>query len=100
MLFNPSPFTWFVAANTATNHLKGEMLINKSLWYAMDDQLGEITDFRIESDADFVYVRYKSNGVDKQIMSNDKSFKFLLLPFAYAAKVVSNPFDATFSLPL
>lgn len=60
-------------------------LINKELWYKIEDELGEISDFEIVDKNDLIEINYKSNGTQKHIYISDRTKKILLQCFLYAS---------------
>ena len=59
-------------------------LLNKELWYQIEENLGEVTDFEIRGND----IHYKSNGVSKVIYKNktDAGMKIFLQAFTYCAE--------------
>jgi hypothetical protein len=71
------------------------MSLDKELWNLIDEDLGTITEFRIEylspiNSSTHSQVHFKSNGIDKIIASNDENFKFLI-QCAYYCNELINP---------
>jgi len=62
-----------------------EQILNKKVFYQVEDDLGIVTDFEIVNTKDSIEINYKSNGKEKKIISTDKSCKILLQCFIYCA---------------
>jgi len=60
-------------------------VVNYDLFYKIEDELGEVSDFKIIDRADGFIINYNSNGVGKQMVFNDKSKKILLQCLIYFA---------------
>lgn len=65
-------------------------LINNELFNKIELELGEITGFEIVEKAGWNELNYCSNGVQKQIISTDKSNKILLQCFIYCCQSYSH----------
>lgn len=68
--------------------------INKELWYEIEEDLGEITDFEIHTDlteSEYIKaeIRFKSNGIDKVIAFADNNLKFLIQCAYYISEIQS-----------
>ena len=56
-------------------------LLNKELWYQIEENLGEVTDFKIKGND----IHYKSNGVQKIIYKNNDDMKLFVQSFMYCS---------------
>jgi hypothetical protein len=54
-------------------------LLDKELWYQIEENLGEITDFEIKEND----IHYKSNGVSKIIYKTNDDMKLFVQSFMY-----------------
>ena len=72
---------------STSNYVQG---IDKELFYNIELELGEITDFKLDINEKSVEIKYKSNGIEKSIYSNDVSMKMFIQSFLYCAKIFTN----------
>ena len=67
-----------------------ENVIDKKLWDEIDNNLGEVSDFNMSEQDGHIIINFKTNGVEKQIVSNDLSMKNFIQSLAYCANAFSH----------
>jgi hypothetical protein len=68
--------------------------IDYEIWDEIQNDLGDITDFRIvvdpsQNSSTFAQIHFKSNGIDKVMACNDGNFKFFIAASYYCARLLS-----------